>query len=145
MGAGQTSLGFGEFFGTSFATAANIGASSVTPKIPRTVVKSKNKDFRLDFGFFLASSKFFLNLKTALFLIFVILLIVLPLKGEYFHLSKNISFIAKKCLKFNKGYQQNTKLCTTYRCDRHIITSHRDLDLTRDSRFPFFNSNSLER
>jgi hypothetical protein len=26
VGAGQTSLGFGEFFGTSFATAANIGA-----------------------------------------------------------------------------------------------------------------------
>lgn len=60
-GAGHTSPGFGVFFGRSFATAGNTGVSNVTPKIPRTVVKPKNKDFRFDLGLLLASEKFSLN------------------------------------------------------------------------------------
>lgn len=60
-GLGHTSPGFGVFFGISFATADNTGVSSVTPKIPRTVVKPKSKDFRFDLGWLLASSNFSLN------------------------------------------------------------------------------------
>ena len=81
VGAGHTSPGFGVFFGTSFATAGNTGASNVTPKIPRTVVKPKNKDFRFDLGLLLASEKFSLNF-WAPFLIFVILFLTFPLRRE---------------------------------------------------------------
>ena len=54
VGAGQTSLGFSPFFGRSFATAGNTGASSVTPKILKTSVNHNNKYFRLDLGLLLA-------------------------------------------------------------------------------------------
>ena len=51
---------FGVFFGTSFATATNPGVSSVTPKIPRTVVKPKTKYLRFDIGRSVVSKIFFL-------------------------------------------------------------------------------------
>ena len=60
-GLGHTSPGVGVFFGIYFATADNTGVSSVTPKILRTVVKPKNKDFRFDLGWLLASEKFSWN------------------------------------------------------------------------------------
>ena len=47
---GDSLPGIGTSFGISFATADNTGVSCITPKIPRTVVKPKNKDFRFDFG-----------------------------------------------------------------------------------------------
>lgn len=49
-GARQASLGFGAFFGTSFAIADNTEVNSVKLKILITTVKPKSKDFRFDLG-----------------------------------------------------------------------------------------------
>jgi hypothetical protein len=81
----------------SFTTAGNTEANSINPKIPKTIVKFKNKDFRFDPDLLLALEKFYLHFWAsfcALFLIFVILFITFHLKREsvllIFTISKRI-------------------------------------------------------